>query len=207
MTSNGSPVNIVDSTKYLEVVIDHELNYKHHIKMIKEKKACSVGILFELKHFFPQNIMSQLHDALVHLFLSCGIIIWEATYPIYGRRLKSLQNQAILTATRCHYRDEVNPYYNQFKIFQIDDLIKNEIAKFAHCNIIHLAIIYVKLLNTRAKLRDNQVVIRIFIFHATKQTNCKGALNIRESRYGIPFLKKLRCYLIKDLKFSRKFFC
>ena len=56
---------------------------------------------------------------------------------------------------------------------------------------IRFVIIFVKLLNIRAELRDNEVIIRIFIFHATEQINCKGALNITESRYGIPFLKKL----------------
>ena len=66
--------------------------------------------------------------------------------------------------------------------------------------LIRFAIIFAKLLNIRDELRDDQEIIRIFIFIATEQINCKGALNIRESRSGIPFLKKLGCYLIKDLK-------
>ena len=95
LTSNGSAINIVDSAKYLGVVIDYELNFKQHIKIIKGKVARSVGILFKLKHFFPQNIMLQLYYALVHPFLSYGIIIWGATYPTYIKRLKFLQNRAI----------------------------------------------------------------------------------------------------------------
>ena len=38
--------------------------------------------------------MLQIYYALVHLLLY-GIIIWEATYPIYLQKLKSLQNRAI----------------------------------------------------------------------------------------------------------------
>ena len=81
LTSNRSPVNIVDSAKYLEAVLDNELTFKQHIKMMEEKAARSIGILLKLKPFFPQNIMVQVYYALVHTFLSYGIIIWGATYP------------------------------------------------------------------------------------------------------------------------------
>ena len=112
LTSNGSAVNIVDSAKYLEVVIKSELNFKQHIKMMEGKVACSVKILSKLKHFFSQNIMLQLYNALVHPFLSYGIIIWEDTYPTYIKRLKFLHKQAIQAVARCYYRDKVNPFYN-----------------------------------------------------------------------------------------------
>ena len=132
-TSNGSAINIVDSAKYLGAVIDNELNFKQHIKIMEGKVARSVGILSKLKHFFPQNIMLQLYYALVHPFLSYGIIIWGATYPTYIKRLKSLQNRAIRAVARFHYRDQVKLFYNQLRILQIDDLLKYDIAKFIHC--------------------------------------------------------------------------
>ena len=58
-----------------------------------------------------------------------------ATFPTYIKRLKSVQNRAIRVVVKCHYQDKVNPYYIQFKILQIDDPIKYEIAKFVHCYI------------------------------------------------------------------------
>ena len=122
MTSNESAINIVDSAKYLGVVIDNEFSFKQYIKIMEGKVARSVGILSKLKHFFPQNIMLQLYYALEHPFLSYGIIIWGATYPTYIERLKSLQNRAKPAVARCHYRDEVKLFYNQFRILQIDDL-------------------------------------------------------------------------------------
>ena len=102
--------------------------------------------------------------------------------------------------------------YIQFKFLQVNDLLKYEIAKFAHCYMtsktpIRSKIIFVKLLNIRSELQDNQVITRIFILHVTEQKNCKGALDISEARYGVPFLKKLEYCLIKDLKVSVNFFC
>ena len=196
LTSNGFAINIVDSAKYLGVVNDNELNFKQYIKMMEGKVARSVEILFKLKHFFPQNIMLQPYYALVHPFLSYGIIIWGATYPTYIKRLKSLQNRAIRAVARCHYRDEVKLFYNQLKILQIDDLLKYEIAKFVHCNITNktpnsFRNYFCKITEHSSRVSRQSRIIRIFIFHSTEQINCKGALNIRESRSGIPYLKKL----------------
>ena len=94
--------------------------------MMEGKVTRSVGILSKLKHFFSQNIMLQLYYALVHPFLFCGIIIWGAAYSTYIKRSKSLQNRTMRAVARCYYRDEVKLFYNQFKILQINDLLKYE---------------------------------------------------------------------------------
>ena len=152
-------------------------------------------------------IMLQLYYAIVHPFLYYGIIIWGATYPIYVKRLKSLQNRAIRAVARCHYRNEVKLFYNQSKILQIDDLLKYEIAKFVHCNTTN---------KTPNSFRNYFCKIAEHSSRVTRQSSdnsnlyisrYRSALNIRESRSGIPYLKKLGCYLIKDLKFSIKIFC
>ena len=83
LTSNGSAINIVDSAEYLGVVLDNELHFKQHIKIMEGKAARCIGILSNIKHFFPQNIMLQVYYALVHPILSYDIIIWGATYPKY----------------------------------------------------------------------------------------------------------------------------
>ena len=72
LISNGSPVNIVDSAKYLGVIIDNDLNFKQHIKMLEGKVARSVGILTKLKYIFPQKVMLQLYHALVQRFSTWG---------------------------------------------------------------------------------------------------------------------------------------
>ena len=53
--------------------------------------------------------------------------------------------------------------------------------------LICFAIVVVKLLNIQTVLRDNPGMI--FSFHATEQTNCKGALSTKELWFGIPFKK------------------
>ena len=61
LSSNGTPVNIVSSAKYLGVIIDNELNFHEQIKVMDGKVARSVGILNKLKQSLPQTVMLQLY--------------------------------------------------------------------------------------------------------------------------------------------------
>ena len=87
LSSNGTPVNIVSSAKYVGVIIDYELSFHEQIKVMKGKVTRSVGILNKLKQTFSQTVMLQLHYALIHSLLLYGIIIWGATYLTYLQKL------------------------------------------------------------------------------------------------------------------------
>ena len=75
LSSNGTPINLVRSAKYLGVIIDNELNFHQQIKVMGGKVARSVEILNKLKQILPQTVMLQLYYALVHPLLLYGIII------------------------------------------------------------------------------------------------------------------------------------
>ena len=81
LASNGFPVNIVSSAKYLGVAIDNDFNFKDHITGLDRRMARSVSILSKLVHIFPQNIMLQLYHALVRPLILHDILIWEITFP------------------------------------------------------------------------------------------------------------------------------
>ena len=68
-SSNGTPVNIVSSAKYLEVMTDNEFNFHEQIKITEGKVARSVGILNKPKQTLPQAVMLQRYYVLVHPLL------------------------------------------------------------------------------------------------------------------------------------------
>ena len=154
--------------------------------------------------------MFRLFYALVHPFLSYGIIIWGATYPTYTKRLKFLQNRAIQAVARCHYRDKVNLFYNQFKILQIYDLLKYKIAKFVHCNItyntpnsfrnyFYETAEHSSRVTRQSSDNSNRYIPR---YRTNKLQRCIKYQGVKNWNF-IP--QKLGCYLIKDFKFSIKF--
>ena len=80
LSSNGTPINIVSSAKYLGVlaficnndfsivgsVNDNDYSFYLQIKVMENKVERSVGILIKLKQTLPQTDTLQLYCALVH---------------------------------------------------------------------------------------------------------------------------------------------
>jgi len=73
-------IKSVNQTKYLGVILDHNLSFREHIKVVETKIACAVGIMCKLKYYLPQNAML---NALVHTHLNYEILIWGNTYLSY----------------------------------------------------------------------------------------------------------------------------
>ena len=82
-SSNGTPVNIVSSAKYVGVTIDNELDFHEQVKVMEDEVARLVEILNKLKQTLPQTVMLQLYYALVHPLL----IVW---YNYMGSHLSYL---------------------------------------------------------------------------------------------------------------------
>ena len=65
-----SLISVQQNVKYLHLNIDHKLNFKEHIKVVKQKAACAVSILAKSKLYLPQDILLQLY----HAFIECHIL-------------------------------------------------------------------------------------------------------------------------------------
>ena len=52
----GQEIQQVDKTKFLGVLIDNCLSWKHHIHYIRNKIAKSIGIIFKAKHILNTKI-------------------------------------------------------------------------------------------------------------------------------------------------------
>lgn len=66
--------------RYLGILIDSHLNWKHHVECIVKKIRRSTGILSKLCYYVGLDILLSLYYALIYPFLTYGIIIWGNTY-------------------------------------------------------------------------------------------------------------------------------
>ena len=130
--SAGTSVKVVDSAKYLGVMIDNYLDFKQHITVLECNVARAVGIMSKLKSVFPQANPLQLYYALVHPLLLYGLIIRGSTYFSYLNKLKILQSKAIRIVSGGHHRDTAMPIHAKLKILLLEDLYKFETGKFVY---------------------------------------------------------------------------
>ena len=64
LSYNHHRIDVVRTVKYLGIILDNQLLFKQHIKMLESKLSCYVGILFKLKSFLPKCLLS------IYLFVS-----------------------------------------------------------------------------------------------------------------------------------------
>ena len=69
-TNSYTPLERISYVKYLGVLIDENLSWKHHILHIASKISISIGIIARLRHFVPFNTLQHFYRSLIQtLFL------------------------------------------------------------------------------------------------------------------------------------------
>ena len=127
VTFKSEPTENVLSSKYRP-----KLNIAEQIKMIETKVSCAIGIISEIKPFFPAKTLISLYYSLLHPHQLYEIVIWASTFDSYTQRLLALQNRAIRINTNIRYIDSSNPLYFTLSILKLDDLFNYECAKLMH---------------------------------------------------------------------------
>ena len=117
---------------YLGIILDNQLLFKQHTKMLESKLSHYVGILFKLKSFLPKYILSKIYYAFIHSYLNCDLIIWGATPASNLSKLCRIQNKALRVISGTGWREHAPPLYATQKILQLSKLITYSVAKFMH---------------------------------------------------------------------------
>ena len=125
-------VQISDGIKYLGVELDDKLSFLRHRTTLEAKLSRNVGILFKLKKILPTSALVTLYFALIHPFLSYGVILWDACNKSYSTKLRSLQNNALRAIGNAKWYTPVGPLYHKSNTLKLSDLYRLELGKFMH---------------------------------------------------------------------------
>ena len=117
---------------YLGILLDNQLLFKQHVKMLESKLSWYEGILFELKSFLPKYSLNIIYYAFIHSDLNYGLIIWSATPASNLSKLCRIQNKALRVITGTDWREHAPPLYAKQKILQLSKLITYSVANFMH---------------------------------------------------------------------------
>ena len=90
---NHTSLTEKDSTKYLGVMLDANLNWKKQIALISNKIK-SIGILSKLRYYVNLEVQIKLYYSLVYLFLTYAIAAWGNTYQTNVKPLLILQKKS-----------------------------------------------------------------------------------------------------------------
>ena len=81
--------------KYLGILIDSHLTWKHHIDHIAIKISRTIGLISKLRHFVPKRTLINIYRSLVAPYLTYGLIVWGQACKSFLDKLLKLQKRAL----------------------------------------------------------------------------------------------------------------
>jgi len=118
--------------KFLGIVIDENLTWKHHIAEINKKVSRALFTIRQLKFTLPKESLRTLYFSLIHPHLVYGILAWgNATLSVL-RKIEIVQKRALRTIHGKHFKSHTDPLFKQSGIVKISDLHLLEIMLFMH---------------------------------------------------------------------------
>ena len=122
----------VNLVKYLSIIFDKDLSFKFHINNLIKKLSRSVGIIAKARPFLTNSAILKLYYILFHTHLTYGLIVWGSTFKSYVNKLSTLQNRAVNIIGGAKSSDRATPYFSNFNILKLSDLLMFEIATFTY---------------------------------------------------------------------------
>ena len=72
----GVPIKLIDTTKFLGVLIDDELSWLPHIQKLRQKLNCQIGALSRIIDSVPKKYHRELYFTLFESHISYCISVW-----------------------------------------------------------------------------------------------------------------------------------
>ena len=109
-----------DHVKYLGVIIDQHLSWKHHINHIALKISRNIGIISRLRHFVPLNTLLSIYNSLISPYISYGLIAWGQASKSHLEKILILKKRAVrLINFLTFLRTYAIPYFAHSNILPI----------------------------------------------------------------------------------------
>ena len=114
--------------KYLGVLIDENLSWKHHILHIASKISTSIGIIARLRHFVPLNTLQHIYRSLIQPYLLYGITAWGRADKIHRSKILCLQKRALRLMFFGDYKAHAVPFFISSSLLPLDLLYFKSVA-------------------------------------------------------------------------------
>ena len=129
---DGKQIMEINETKFLEVIIDNNLNWKPHITYISKKVAKGIGIILKARKVFNNETLSTLYFTLVYPYLNYCIHVWGRAYNTHLKDLFVLQNKVIRIINGVPPRTSTEYLYIQHSVLTVKRLYYYNIGLFMY---------------------------------------------------------------------------
>ena len=97
----GSPIPVVEESKFLGILFDRKLSFIPHIKYLKAKRLKALNLLKVLSHTSwgaDRTTLLKLYQSLVRSKLDYGCIIYGSARKPYLQMLNPIHNHSLVVS-------------------------------------------------------------------------------------------------------------
>ena len=145
----NSPINIIDSCKFLGVQIDNRLSFKNHVKYVTDKISRNSGIFYEIHDKLPLKARLNYYYGFIYPYLTYNVIVWGNAPEIYIKDLFIQQKRFIRTLADVSFFEHTTPLFHRFELLKFSDIYKYYAALYMYSNRNNVEFITNHSLNTR----------------------------------------------------------
>lgn len=119
---NNVPIERVECTKFLGVLIDNKLSWKPHINKVASTLSKSLAILYRCNKLLNRNALRTLYCSLFLSHLTYCCEVWGTTYKSNLDRLVILQKKALRMINN-EYDIPSNVLFSELKLLKLRDIV------------------------------------------------------------------------------------
>ena len=131
--------------KYLGVLIDSSLNWKHHIANTAKKVSRSIGVMYKIRPFVNTNILKNIYYGLIYSHLLYAIQAWGFAFETHKSKLVVLQKKAIRMITFNDKRLDnwslvhTSPLFKELEFLKLNEIFEFQLVCFIFDCLHHLS--------------------------------------------------------------------
>ena len=117
--------------KFLGLLLDENLSWKHHLSELSKKLARTCGIFFKARHL-PTNVLVSLYYSLFASSLQYGIVVWGLTYDTYIKPIFILKKKVERAITFNNFSAPSAPIFLTLRLLKLQDLFEMKLLTFVY---------------------------------------------------------------------------
>ena len=132
MTFNKIKIKRENSVKFLGVIIDENLTWKNHTKVVENKISQNVGVLYRASHLFNFKNLLKINFFFIQIYINYANIAWASTFKTKHQGILKKQKHAARITFRENRFDHLRPLLKEMKALNVFQINLIQTLKFMH---------------------------------------------------------------------------
>ncbi len=121
IVSNKEGIEIVDTYKYLGVMLDSKLTFTHHVTYLRKKSISRVKMLGKVRPMVDQSIALTIYKTIISPLFDYADVVFDCLSQQDSDRLQRIQNWALRIILQADPRTHILDMHKELKLNYLVD--------------------------------------------------------------------------------------